>query len=333
MGTQSVIEARDGGRQGSTRWSLALVLGVSLLALALAAPGPIQWARMIINDPGSSQVNPGDRPSDWPTSLQLRPEADSYVEGIPSSLFLGSGPTTGDTPVSDLQVRVLGTDLTMKPGGTVEEAFAIIRDLETRAVEIYSVGMKIRDAMILRIQPNQVLVRRQDGSQETLRFLHAHQPEMAVGPPFGPGTPADSEPVNLSASGMAQEIFKPMGAFRRGLNREKALEYVDEVFSDLPALAQYSTGLKPVYMEDQLQGYELGGSLPQDMFQATGLRSGDIIRTLNSMDLDSHMPVNYLYKELVGNRLRYLVLGVDRAGSRTNLVFAVDDPDLVSYSP
>ena len=51
------------------------------------------------------------------------------------------------------------------------------------------------------------------------------------------------------------------------------------------------------------------------------------------MDLDSHMPVNYLYKELVDNRLHYLVLGVDRGGSRTNLVFAVSDPDLVSYSP
>jgi type II secretory pathway component PulC len=304
----------------------ARAFSFATLFLWILTIGMIAWyssalARTGVEEPediisGSRNAAP---PAAWEGNLRLQSSPDPYLRGLPIEILAGESSSEESAPsISDLQVTVLGTDLVLQPNGAVEEAFAIIRNDQTMNIGVYAVGQSISDAVILRIQPNEVLVRREDGRQEILRFLDQSSTPRQQRREDGN---SPSEPV--LEQGRAAQIVYPANKFRRQIDREKALEYINEVFSDLSTVSAYASGFKPVLEGDQLQGFMLGKTLPGDMLQATGLQAGDIIRRVNSLELDSTSKIDYFYDEFSGNRLHAIVLDVERSGVRTNLVYTV----------
>ncbi|MDD8043219.1 MAG: hypothetical protein PHF14_05290 [Verrucomicrobiota bacterium] len=303
----------------------ARLLNLATLGLWLSAAGLISWHLLVLGgivaEAGvpSRELPQATETFAWSDSMRLRDSVEIYKRGLPAELISAPGlqQTTGPV-LSDLQVTVLGTDLVVQANGAVEEAFAVIRDDRTLNVGVYAVGQNMGDAVLLRIQPNEVLVRREDGRQEILRFLD---------PASGPAPRALTAPQVTQQSGLeggrAAQIVFPVNPFRRQINREDALSYIEEVYSDLETLSAYAAGFKPMLQGDQLQGFMLGPSLPKDMLQATGLQPGDIIRRVNSLELDATSKIDYFFDEFTGNRLGAIVLDVERSGVRTNLVYNV----------
>jgi len=198
----------------------------------------------------------------------------------------------------------------------------VILDQQTGQAAVCSQGDRVRDAVILRIAPGQVLVQRPGGQQELLRFLEPARGAAAMARPLAASLPAAGSP--MADSGWAPRILRPVNRFRRLIVREEALRYWNEVSSDLDLLASYAAGFRPVLEGDSLTGYQLSQTLPGDMLAASGLQAGDVIRKINSLQLDSNAKVNYFFNEFLENRLHALVLEVERSGQSTNVIFTID---------
>jgi type II secretory pathway component PulC len=117
---------------------------------------------------------------------------------------------------------------------------------------------------------------------------------------------------------------KKVEADRWIFSRDKLLAYYQDLLDEPARLAKVFDSLKPLYDENRrITGYVLGVEGEGDFFKAVGLREGDIVRSVNSLEMTSRRRAEYFIREFVGNRLNIFVLDVQRKEGPQKLIYEV----------
>ena len=194
---------------------------------------------------------------------------------------------------------------------------AILDDRVIQQQYIVREREKIDDIEILQILRDHVVLKDRNGKETTL-WLNLV---------FGP---AGEKPAVVLVDavggrpGSASEQDDVAGARRTSetswvLNRQKLMEYYGGLRDRPERLVLLFDSLKPVYTpEGWITGYHLGVEGEGDFFKSVGLLDGDIVRSVNGVEMTNRRRAEYFFEQVVKNEANALVLAVQR-GQVTNM--------------
>lgn len=182
-------------------------------------------------------------------------------------------------PESDLNVTLTGTIYSTDPKWSI----ALVEDgAETR---LYQVGQTIKgDAELVRVFAYQAWVRRSTGRIEKLVMDDGAGGDKKSG--RGATMSAPSRKSATVAGGTDMEKLKA------GITRKSAYEFevdrsmLEEQLSDLNKLGTQAR-IIPHYKDGKANGFKLVGIRPGSLYTHIGIRSGDVIRGVNGMEINS----------------------------------------------
>jgi type II secretory pathway component PulC len=240
------------------------------------------------------------------------------IADAPWQVFRARGAAAAPREGPASRFRLAGTFIAFDAeGGGARRA--ILDVLSARAQAIVREGDELDGVRVARILPEGIVLT-QDG-RETRLWLSFARPGSAEGRPADGG--AAPGVVEEEATGTA------FGGRRVGPNRwvfrRDVLEaYYAELMDDPERLLQVFDSLKPLYDDAQsITGYRLGIEGEAPFFDAVGLREGDVVRRVNSLDMSSRRRAEYFIREFAANRANAFVLDIERDGKPEKLIYQV----------
>ena len=165
-------------------------------------------------------------------------------------------------------------------------SYAIIEDQSTRKQELYKIGDKVAgSATLVSIEWDKVTLER-DGQKEFLELA----------PDTGParGSPAIGRPVIAQVNGAGiQQVGDDQFAIDRS-EVDSALENMNQLFTQIRAVPHFEGG--------QSTGFRVFAIRQGSLFDKIGLKNGDIIKRINSADLNDPARAMALFQELRNER-------------------------------
>jgi hypothetical protein len=201
---------------------------------------------------------------------------------------------------------------------------AVIDDLRSGNQVIVREGEKIEDTSIVKIYSDRVIIRDNSGIDEQLWLTFSG---------FGANTNKSNLSTNeINQAGTGQiagtDKFggKQIGESRWVFSREKLLEYYKSLRDEPDRLVKVFDSLKPVYdgkTAGGIGGYRLGVEGEGEFFKSVGLKEGDVVRSVNNMQMTSRRRAEYFIGEFVSDRANAFVLDVERGGKQQKLIYEV----------
>jgi general secretion pathway protein C len=192
-----------------------------------------------------------------------------------------------------------GLKLTLRGtvSGDVAPAYAVIEDELEKRQRLYREGDQVQGADIRMILREQVVLR-VNGRDEILAMAKPDDTtDAAATDEEAPVRDDPSREIRLKSD----EISAAMG--------------------DLHNLARQAT-IRPNFREGMRDGFLLARVQPRSVFSQIGLKTGDVIKTVNGEELTSVGQALNLYRNLTpGSRVEVLI---SRQGSDQTLVFAIE---------
>ena len=178
---------------------------------------------------------------------------------------------------------------------------------------IVSEGDEIAGVTVSRISEDRVLLRRGTEVAE-LRLSFAARPTVSRDPASSAGKSANT------ASRFGETVAPDSWILRR----ESLLEYYEELLDEPERLLHVFDSLKPLYTDTgSIGGYTLGVEGEGDFFEAVGLREGDIVLKVNSLEMTNRNRAEFFIKQVVQNQLSAVVIDIERDGQPKRLVYQV----------
>ena len=165
---------------------------------------------------------------------------------------------------------------------------AIIRDTEQKSAGPYSIGGKIREATITDISDTRVDLDVQ-GREEYLELFDK-------GPAPGAAAPAAAAPVAPAGDPLAAELQK--GVKKTGEhNYEVQRGTVDSLLNNMSALSR-AARIVPELKDGRAAGFRLFSVRPDGPFAMIGLQNGDVISSINGLEMNSPDQALMIYTKL-----------------------------------
>ena len=286
------------------RWGI-LALCMAVMAL---------YAKALQSLPSAPPDNPSPSSVSWP-SAAVPSSVDWEVFRRSAVVPQGVAGELGK------RFRLAGTFFSFSEVGGGDENFckAILDDVQRKEQYLVKEGDSVADAVqVVRIYRDRIVLRR--GSQEEELWLSFN----AGGGPGGAGS--GPQPLGTLASAPALEVNrfgKRVGEARWVLSREELMNYYDELKDDPERIAALYVSMKPEYVDGAISGYVLDMQGENEFFEAAGLRNGDIVRKVNSLQMSSQKRAEYFIGEFAKNRLNAVVLDVERDGQDRKLIYLI----------
>ena len=181
---------------------------------------------------------------------------------------------------------------------------AIIRDTEQKSAGPYSIGGKIREATITDISDTRVDLDVQ-GREEYLELFDK-------GPAPGAAAPAAAAPVAPAGDPLAAELQK--GVKKTGEhNYEVQRGTVDSLLNNMSALSR-AARIVPEIKDGRAAGFRLFSVRPDGPFAMIGLQNGDVISSINGLEMNSPDQALMIYTKL--KSASHLSVGLERNGQK-----------------
>lgn len=236
------------------------------------------------------------------------PPLDAYRDPIVDRSLFDSSPGggkggDGSPRVSDLEVRLLATSTAERP----LYSSALI-SVAAEEAEVFAVGDRIADAVIERIDREQVTVRRDDGREELLRL------GAGAGASRRPPRPGNS----ITPSGKIDWAagVEALGDGRFRLDRGT----LDDALTHLDELA-HGAGVAPNFRDGRAAGYRIVKIRGNSPLKLLGLERNDVIVGVDGQPIDPKVALDLLQR--VGE-LDQLQLQLERAGEPLELTYELD---------
>jgi general secretion pathway protein C len=185
--------------------------------------------------------------------------------------------SASDAKRTDLNVKLWGTAIAHDPA----QSFAIIEDQAARRQALYRVGDSILDtATLLRVEWDRVVLER-NGDEEVLELA------TATGPAAAGGT------ANAAAAAAAGERIRKTADDKFVIDRrelEKTVANINEVFTQARAV--------PYFEDGKTVGFRVFAIKPGSVFEKIGLQNGDVIKSVNGVELTDPTKAISLFTEL-----------------------------------
>jgi general secretion pathway protein C len=284
---------------------------LALIAVGVYIGSDLFWAVV------GSRIEPGSGlSSNAPTSAAATTEKRTltqYAVIQERNLFGGRGrrltpppppppppPPVAAKPVASL--KLVGTVV-----GPPERTYAVIEDLSTKRQDLYRLGDVVREAKVVEVTRNRVVLENRGRREELFSFEKSDvppPPSEAVGrqssgprrPPFALEAPSQAPPPNPpqeEEQETAESEIERVSENTWRINRDDLVEQLDN-FGQMMREAR----LTPHFTGGQPDGFMVT-SLPSNSFlERMGLRNGDILKGVNGQKFGSLDEFFQAYQQL-----------------------------------
>lgn len=201
-----------------------------------------------------------------------------------------------------------------------DDSLALVKD--TGSMKMLRVGMKVADrAVILAVKPKYLVVKL-DGKIQVMKLGAGNGDEKGKTGPVVPGrvsTRPDEPPADGPEAGAPS-------TYDSWVKRTAANEYqIDKSMlmnelNDLTKLGMQAR-VVPNYKGGKYEGFKLIGVRPNSLYRAIGIRSGDVVKSVNGAELNSPNKAIKLFEELKNEAK--ITVDVERGGRSMQLLYQV----------
>jgi len=243
-----------------------------------------------------------------------------------------SDANSGDDPQEEAADEIPESNLPIDLVGTIasdddESSMATLKiDGNVKLAWIGSQFMEGK-AEIIRIEPRHIVVKESEG----LKLIKLWDDKKS-GAKDKRGAKADRRGAKEKV-GRGRETKKPEAAKRpgrkdysQGVKKTGAYDYeidramLDEQLQDLTALGTQAR-IVPNYRSGKYEGFKLVGVRPGSLYRAIGIRSGDVIKTINGKPIDSPNKAIELFDRLKASS--NIALEIERRGQPKELNYTI----------
>ena len=246
------------------------------------------------------------------------------------NLFGGKGATAALAP-QPTRAAPVKTPLNLKLVGTVvgssENTYAIIEDLNAKKQDLYRPGDLIRQAKIVEIARNRVLLDNAGQQEELLSFQKPDEsppaavaapraaPRQALAPPFAPPSQQPKEDQPAEEAEGDREIQRVGESSWRVSRDELTGQFAN--FNQLLTEAR----MTPHFTAGQPDGFMITNIVKNSFLERIGLRNGDILKGINGQQLNNMDEVFRAYQQLQNEP--QLRLDVERGNQTQTFTYEV----------
>lgn len=303
-----IIDIMNVNRVRLHRW-LSLFLVLAALALGAYMALRLRLLRLATPKVESATLS---APS-WPAEAPVIPaEAWRVLKEDRARPASSTGPAAE-------RYRLAGTFFVFAPDDPSAPRRAILDHLKTGAQLLVGEGDLVDEFEVVRVLEDRVVLR--SGRLDTeLRLSFS---DTVAGASSATGELAVAEGIATDGETLLDHsrFGGRVGYNRWVFKRDALMGYYQELLDDPERIAALFVSLKPNYQEDQIAGYELAPVGERSFFDAIGLKEGDVIRKVNSMNMTSQKRAEYFIGEFVQNRLNAFVLDIEREGKPEKLIY------------
>lgn len=302
----------------STSWTLLAAVRWGLVAVVIAVTSfyGYRYARLPeATPPAKKPARPGlqwpevklPADDDWLVFDRAGQAARPAAAGPPSDRYRLAG-----------TFFAFGSSPEQQPDGMRS---AILDDFKSDTQHLLKEGERAGDLRVMRIFPDHVVLE-QGGSEFELWLSFSDKRPAAPRPAEREEKPRlvrheDQPALETSRFG------KRVGETRWVFQRDRLMDYYNELLEDPERLASLYLSMKPDYREGDIEGYYVDMEGEEEFFETVGLRSGDVVRRVNSMNMINQSRAEYFIKEFVKGRLSAVVLDIEREGNEEKLVYLI----------
>ncbi|HMO49784.1 MAG TPA: hypothetical protein PKE26_02205 [Kiritimatiellia bacterium] len=295
-------------KERAATWATVVLTALAVLVVARAAWITLQAPAV------------GNQPDGWSGTQEFEAEPET-ISAESWALFRARSGVPTDRMAGE-RFRLAGTFLVMgaDPDNPDGRRRAILDDIQANRQHIVSVGQQIEDHEIVSIDQDRLLLRH-NGEERTLTLSFKDGPKTPKPQPEEEGDPSifdDPEEVVLESNRFGQRI----GETRWVIQRQALVDYYYELLDQPERIAAIYMSMKPDYNPDgDIRGYQLDFEGEKEFFESVGLREGDKIRRVNSMNMTSQARAEYFIGEFMQERLGAVVIDVERDGEIEKLIY------------
>ena len=233
---------------------------------------------------------------------------------------------TSPAPKPAVHLKLVGTVV-----GTPERTYAVIEDLGTKRQDLYRLGDLVREAKVVEVTRNRVVLDNRGRREELFSFEKSDQPGSLPGesarrqpgaprrPPLAQASEPSEPPANPQQEAADEEGGAEIERVSENMwriNRDDLVEQLDN-FGQMMQEAR----LTPHFTGGQPDGFMIT-NLPRNSFLARmGLRSGDIMKGVNGQKFGSLEEFFQVYQQLQTEPT--LQLEVERSNRSETLTYEI----------
>lgn len=247
----------------------------------------------------------------WPSTVTLQTEDWNVLRRAKGK----GGVTVVAGPLH--RYRLAGTFASFEgdAGAGTASRRAVIDDLQKSGEYLLREGESVDGLTLVKIFNDHVTVNI-NGHEETLNLSFTD----TVVAPAAPVAGVQTNEVVISTSRYGKRIAND----RWVLSREALMQYYEELRKDPERVLQLFDSFQPSYTADKLiEGYKIHEEGEKEFFSATGLKEGDVVRKVNSINMTSQKRAEYLIGEFLQKRMSAVVFDIEREGKPQKLIYFV----------
>lgn len=219
--------------------------------------------------------------------------------------------------------RLAGTFFAYSEGvreGTNDTRKAILDDLRSGAQRIVSENERIGEVEVVKIFRDRVVLRDSVGEEQLwLSFSPRGPVAVATAGTNDPAVARADLPVQPNRFGGNQ-----VGENRWVFSRQALLDYYQDLRDEPERLVKVFDSLKPVYDENRrISGYRLGIEGEREFFEASGMKEGDIVRSVNHMEMRNRKRAEFLITQFIMDQANGFLFDVERDGQPVKLTYEI----------
>jgi len=300
LGIGLTVAAAAGGIGTSVamRRALALPEGADVPEVAASAddassePSPSAPARTASK---ATRPTPGLTKRQYVDDILARNIFDADAIGKTATGDLGDG----EAALTDLNVHLIGTIVAVPD----RYSSALIAEEGKDVPKAYGIGDKLYDAEVIKIEEDQVQIRRGNGNVEVIALEDDQGSKHTV--------------TRTASTSSDEEGIDQVGDNKFVLDRN----LVDKYMTNLDALARMGRAIPHRGADGQIDGYRLSGIRRNSLGQKIGIKNGDIVHAVNGHPLTSMQGAMAAYQALQSDSS--FSFEVTRRGQRMNLEYEV----------
>jgi general secretion pathway protein C len=271
---------------------------LALIALVALVGADLFWAIMASRLESGTQAPTLSRPAVQPPEQR---GFQQYAIVQERNLFGGRGRQAAVAPKPAAPAKAVPTKTgpTLKLVGTVvgsaEHTYAVIEDLSTKKQDLYRLGDLIREAKILEITRQRVLLESRGRREELLSFQQLESASPAAAPsPAGETSPRQSilqrpgaqllegKPRVDAQDDADEDDVEQIGDNTWRVNREELSDQLENLGQKLS-----ETRLTPHFTGGQPDGFMISNIPKNSLLERIGLRNGDVLKGMNGQKFSS----------------------------------------------
>jgi hypothetical protein len=191
-------------------------------------------------------------------------------------------------------------------------------------------GAQLDEHELVEVTHKSAVFEAADGAQITFALFAG----TAVASARNAGSVSEPEPGESASEPMTFEEMPALETSRFGkrigenrwlFDRDKVLEYADDVQEDPLRLARMLAAMQPEFDEERaVTGFKLSLLGENELYEAAGFQEGDVVRQVNSMAMTSPARARYFIREFLNGNMGAVVFDIERDGQTQKLIHIVN---------